>query len=91
MPKENKIPLRMCIVTREMLPKSQLIRLVKTNNGIEIDNGKKIAGRGVYISNSKEVWDLAKKRKVLNRAFKCNIDNSIYEKLEEQLNGNGNK
>jgi len=91
MPKEKKIPLRMCAVTRELLPKTQLIRLVKTANGIEIDNDKKISGRGVYITNTQEVWDLAKKRKVLNRAFKCNIDNSIYEKLEEQVNGNGNR
>ena len=87
---EKHIPLRMCVATREMLPKSQLIRLVKTQDGIKIDDAKKISGRGVYISKSTEAFQLAKKRKVLNRAFKCNIDDSIYEKLEEYVNGNGN-
>jgi len=67
-------PLRMCLVSRQMLPKSQLIRLVKTPLGIEIDNKKEIAGRGVYISKSLDVIALAKNKKTLNKAFKFNID-----------------
>lgn len=89
---KKNIPLRMCAVTREMLPKSELIRLVKTDNGILIDNTKKISGRGVYLKKSLDILEIAKKKKVLNRAFKCNVDDSIYKKLEEELaNGNGNK
>ncbi len=80
-------PLRMCAVTREMLPKSQLIRLVKTPLGIEIDNKKEISGRGVYLKNSLETINLAKKKKTLNRAFKCNVDDSVYKKLEGYVNG----
>ena len=89
---KKNIPLRMCAVKREMLPKSELIRLVKTDNGILIDNTKKISGRGVYLKKSLDILEIAKKKKVLNRAFKCNVDDSIYKKLEEELaNGNGNK
>lgn len=87
---KNKEPLRMCCVTREMLPKSSLVRIVKTADGIKIDNFKKLAGRGAYITNSREVFAMAKKRKVLERVFKCDVG-SIYEKLEEYANGNGNK
>jgi len=83
-------PLRMCAVTREMLPKSQLIRLVKTPLGIEIDNKKEISGRGVYIKNSIEAIALAKKKKALNKAFKCNIDDNVYKKLEVFANGDRN-
>ena len=83
-------PLRMCAVTREMLPKSQLIRLVKTPLGIEIDNKKEISGRGVYIKNSMEAIALAKKKKALNKAFKCNIDDNVYKKLEVFANGDRN-
>lgn len=90
MQKKREEPLRMCAVTREMLPKSSLIRLVKTDNGIEIDNFKKLSGRGVYISKSNEVLTQAKKRKTLNRAFKCEIDDSIYLKLEDFINGSRN-
>ncbi len=81
-------PLRMCAVTREMLPKSELIRLVQTPQGIEIDNKKKISGRGIYIKNSLEVIALAKKKKLLNKAFKRNVEEEIYTKLEECANGN---
>ena len=81
-------PLRMCCATREMLPKSQLIRLVKTENGIKIDNFKKIRGRGVYISKSLEVIRLARKKKALERALQCDVG-TIYDKLEEYVNGNG--
>lgn len=83
-------PLRMCAVTREMLPKSELIRLVKSPLGIEIDNKKEIAGRGVYVKKSLDVIALARKRKVLSKAFKCNIDDNVYKKLEVYINGDGN-
>ncbi len=85
---EKSTPLRMCCVTREMLPKAKLIRLVKTESGIKIDNFKKISGRGAYISKSKEAVALARKRKVLERTFKCDVG-SIYDKLEEYVNGDG--
>ncbi|MBR4270977.1 MAG: YlxR family protein [Clostridia bacterium] len=81
-------PLRMCAVTREMLPKSELIRLVNTPHGIEIDNKKKLAGRGIYIKKSLEVIALAKKKKLLNKAFRCNVEDEVYTKLEECANGN---
>ncbi len=80
-------PLRMCAVSRQMLPKSKLIRLVKTPLGIEIDNKKELSGRGVYIACSHKVIELAKKKKALNKAFKCNIDESVYKKLEVYVDG----
>mgnify|MGYP002626838383 CR=1 FL=1 len=80
-------PLRMCTITREMLPKSQLIRLVQTDVGIEIDDKKKLDGRGIYIKKSLEVIELAKKKKLLNKAFKKNVDEIVYKKLEEYING----
>ena len=90
--KQSKVPLRMCAVTREMKPKNELIRLVKTSDGsIKIDDKKRIDGRGVYISKSLEVLALAKKKKVLNRAFRCEIDDAIYNELEVIINGSGNK
>ncbi len=81
-------PLRMCAVSRELLPKSKLIRLVKTPLGIEIDNKKELSGRGVYIAKSKETIALAKKKKTLSKVFKCNIDESVYTKLEGYIDGN---
>ena len=33
----KKIPMRTCVVTREKLPKKEIIRIVKTDAGIIID------------------------------------------------------
>ena len=44
--KVRKIPMRMCVVTREKLPKSELIRVVKTPTGeVIIDESGKANGR----------------------------------------------
>ena len=64
---EKHIPLRMCVVTREMLPKKDLIRIVKTENGLVIDKTQKMQGRGFWISKDKDVIEQAKKRKSLNK------------------------
>ena len=46
----KKVPLRMCIGCREMKPKAELYRVVKTPDGnIVIDKTNKLSGRGAYI------------------------------------------
>lgn len=45
----KKIPMRMCAVTREKLPKMELIRVVKTDNGVVVDETGKVNGHGVYL------------------------------------------
>lgn len=84
---EKHIPLRMCVVSRKMLPKQDLIRLVVTQEGLVIDRSQKTEGRGYWISKDKTVIELAKKRHALSKIFKMNIDNSFYEKLEAYADG----
>ena len=80
----KKIPMRMCSVTRERFPKSQLIRVVKTpENEIKIDETGRLNGHGAYIKSDLEVLDKAKKSKALDRALECNIPDNIYTELEE--------
>lgn len=83
-------PLRMCIVTREMLPKQQLIRIVKTpEDDFVVDFKGKLNGRGAYITNNLEVIEKCKKQKCLDRAFKQQIPIEIYNKiLEDYQSGN---
>ena len=74
--------LRMCCVCRQMKPKDQLIRVVKNkDNEIFVDNTKKADGRGAYVSNEQECLNKLKKIKGLNKAFKGNIPDEIYEEL----------
>ena len=85
--KTRKIPMRSCVVTREKLPKQELIRIVRTpDNTVIIDESGKCNGRGAYLKKDIEVIKKAKENKVLNRILEVEIPDSIYEKLLEKIN-----
>lgn len=80
----KKIPLRKCVVTKEQLPKKELLRIVKDKNGtIFADITGKANGRGAYIKKDLEVLKLAKEKKILERVFEANISDDIYKSIEE--------
>ncbi len=83
--KSKKIPLRMCIACREMKPKNELIRIVRTPTGeFKLDTVGKIAGRGAYICDDKKCIELCLKKKILNKIFSSEIPDEIYECLREE-------
>ena len=82
--KNRKIPMRSCVVTREKLPKAELLRIVKTTDGNVIgDVSGKINGRGAYIKKDIEVLDKAIKSKVLERQLETTISMDIYEEIRK--------
>ena len=82
--KSKKIPLRTCVVTREKLPKQELIRVVKDNeNNVFIDLTGKSNGRGAYIKRDINVLDTAIKTKVLSRQLEVDIPDEVYEELRK--------
>ncbi len=84
MNKPRKIPTRMCVVTREKLPKQELIRIVKNKeNEVLIDLTGKQNGRGVYLKKDIEVFKKAKKTKVLNKMLEIEVEDSLFEELEK--------
>lgn len=89
MAKKRKTSLRKCVVTKEMLPKETLIRIVRTKDGdVFVDPSGKKNGRGAYVSKSKEVINQAKKSGVLESHLQANVEPSIYEQLEELIERN---
>ena len=79
----KKIPLRTCCVTREKLPKQELIRVVRnTNNDVVVDLTGKVNGHGAYIKKDLEALEKAKKSNALARALEIEIPITIYEELE---------
>ena len=81
------IPMRTCILCRENFKKSELLRIVKSDEEIKIDKTQKSSGRGAYIcSNCITSEDLFKKR-VLDRAFREKVSLEVYELLKENQNG----
>lgn len=86
----KKVPLRKCVACQEMMPKKELIRIVRTPDlEILIDPTGKASGRGAYICAKEECLQLAKKNKGLERALKHNITEELYMQLREQLKARG--
>ena len=82
----KKVPLRQCIVCRESKPKKELLRIVKTaDNHFVVDKKGKVNGRGSYICNNDDCIQKLFKQKSLNKAFKTNISQEVYEQLKEQF------
>lgn len=82
----KKIPMRTCVVTRESLPKKELIRVVRDKSGnVIIDESGKQNGRGAYLKRDLDVIKKAKKSKILERALGVNIPDSLYEELESMI------
>ena len=80
--KMKKIPMRSCVVTREKLPKQELVRVVRTPEGnVIIDTTGKSNGRGAYLKNDKEVIEKARKSKILDRTLEVQISDEIYDEL----------
>jgi len=48
-------------------------------------------GRGAYLCNDTVCFAKARKTRALNREFKMEIPDDIYEKLEKQLEENGDR
>ena len=80
----KKIPLRKCVVTQERLPKKDLLRVVKNNEGeVFADLSSKANGRGAYIKKDVEVLDKAIKNKSLERALECEIPANVYDRIRK--------
>ncbi|SDC87547.1 hypothetical protein SAMN02799630_01585 [Paenibacillus sp. UNCCL117] len=84
--KPRKTPLRKCVACQQMMPKRELIRVVKTPAGeLLIDLTGKKAGRGAYLCGKQSCFKLAKKSRALDRALKAQVSPDIYDALEQDF------
>ena len=85
---EKKVPSRTCIACRTAKPKKELVRIVKFNDQIKLDLTGKLNGRGAYICNDENCIRKLKKQKLLNKAFSCQVEDSVYDSILEDFLGN---
>jgi len=82
----KKIPMRTCVVTKEKLPKRELIRVVRNKEGeVFVDESGKLNGKGAYLKLDVSVIEKARSSKVLNRYLEIDVPDSIYEELENLI------
>ena len=83
---EKKIPMRQCLGCREMKPKRELIRAVRSPEGaISLDFRGKAPGRGAYICPNPNCLKKAIKGRALEKAFSMSIPGDIYDELQKQM------
>ncbi len=84
--KQKKIPLRQCVGCMTAKPKKELVRIVKSKDGIiSLDSTGKAAGRGAYICKDQECLKKAEKKKAFNRSFQQDVEKEVYEQLSEEM------
>jgi len=84
--KLKKIPMRTCVITKEKLPKQELIRIVRTPEGsIIIDEKGKANGRGAYLKKDLEVFKKARKSNILEKHLEVKVPDEIFDELEEMV------
>ena len=82
--KQRKIPMRTCVITKESLPKQELLRIVRTPEyDVKVDETGKLNGKGAYIKKDLAVLEKAKKIKILEKRLECKIEESVYEEIKK--------
>ena len=85
---EKKAPMRTCIACRTEKPKKELIRIVKSKDGVfTVDKTGKVSGRGAYLCDDKACAEKVIKKKLLKNAFGVEVSSDVYEKLTEEFFG----
>ena len=81
----KKIPMRTCIACRQMKPKKEMLRVVKTADGeIFADPTGKAAGRGAYICGAEECIKKLGDKKLLHKAFSTDVAQDVYSDVKEK-------
>lgn len=84
MPK--KTPLRQCLGCREMKPKAELMRVVRSPEGtVSVDLRGKAPGRGAYVCRSADCLKKALRSKAVSRSLGIEIPPEIYDGLAAQM------
>ena len=84
----KKIPMRRCVATMTQLPKKELVRIVRTPEGlVKVDLTGRSNGRGAYLAKTTEAIEIAKKKGALARALECEIPQEVYDELRSRVDG----
>ncbi len=82
----KKIPLRQCVGCGLMRGKKEMMRILKTaENEICLDVTGKKNGRGAYVCRSRECLQMTRKNRGLDRSFRMNIPDEVYDALEKEF------
>jgi predicted RNA-binding protein YlxR (DUF448 family) len=79
--RSKHVPVRMCVVCRDKVGKRTLTRVVRTEQGLQIDPGGKMNGRGAYLCDRESCWETAVKTDLLAKALRMPLTEEDRERL----------
>jgi predicted RNA-binding protein YlxR (DUF448 family) len=82
--RKKHIPQRTCVGCRDVLSKRNLVRLVRSPQGVIIDSTGKAAGRGAYLHKNQSCWQKALQGS-LAKALKTDLSAEDFEKLNSYM------
>ncbi len=78
--------MRRCLASNQMFPKKELLRIVKTPSGeVVVDVTGKVNGHGAYLKKDADIFALAKKRRLLDKALDTRVSDEVYDSLNKYL------
>ena len=84
---QKKKPERTCIICKTQKEKKELLRIVKSKDGIiEPDITGKKNGRGAYICKNENCLNKLIKTKKLEQIFEKEISEEVYENIKSIIN-----
>lgn len=91
---ERRIPIRTCVICREKRQRNELLRIVKTPEGLVMfDRAARMNGRGAYVCGDADHLDMSDPsvgidtlgRGRLKNALRTNLDDTTVKQLGEAI------
>jgi predicted RNA-binding protein YlxR (DUF448 family) len=80
-PARKHVPVRMCVICRDKAGKRTLTRVVRTEQGLQVDPSGKLNGRGAYLCDRESCWETAVKTDLLAKALRMSLTEEDRERL----------
>jgi predicted RNA-binding protein YlxR (DUF448 family) len=77
-------PLRTCVGCRQVKPRSALHRVAVVEGAIVVDP-RRVNGRSAYLCREGACWDLAQKRRALDRALGSAVTAQDWARLRQGI------
>lgn len=82
----KKIPMRQCLGCREMKPKRELVRVVRSPEGaVTLDLRGKAPGRGAYVCRQSDCLNKALRSKAIARSLQVEIPPEVVDAMLAQM------
>ena len=79
--KPKHVPQRTCIACRKVAGKRSLLRLVRTETGVEIDTTGKLPGRGAYLHPYQVCWQAVLRGGRIEQALRTKLNEENRQAL----------